>query len=69
MMAPAIELTVDAFKGKTGELIVRGSEGLVESRVSLPVWRNSGEGEVASVERLQVRRSHCSLCFWQSGTN
>ena len=61
MMAPAIELTIDVFKGKTGELIVRGSEGLVESRVSLPVWRNSGEA--ASVEGLQVRRSHSSLSF------
>ena len=35
---------------------MRGSEGLVESRVSLPVWNS---GEVASVERLQVGRSNC----------
>ena len=36
-------------KGKTGELIVRGSDGLVESRVRLPP-------PAATVERLQVRR-------------
>ena len=35
--------------GKSGELIVKGPAGLVESRVSLPA-------PAATVERLQVRR-------------